>query len=161
MSNFDRAFEALLKNEGGYSNNPNDPGGETMWGITLLVARTAGYYGPMAEMPQSTAKGIYHTKYWRAWMDTVPYAVAFQVFDGSVNSGEVQAVKWLQRAAGVKDDGLVGPVTLAAVKVADPVKLAVKFNTERLEFLTGLPNWQHFGRGWARRIAENLEKAVA
>lgn len=161
MENFDRAFTDLLGHEGGYGNNPNDSGGETMWGVTLLVARAAGYHGPMADMPQATAKRIYRSKYWRTWMDSLPYAVAFQVFDGSVNSGEVQAIKWLQRAAGVKDDGLVGPVTLVAVKMADPVKLAVEFNIERLEFMTGLSNWQHFGRGWARRIAENLEKAVA
>ena len=59
MNNFNRAFTELLGNEGGYSNNPNDPGGETNWGITLAVARANGYVGAMKDMDQSFAKRIY------------------------------------------------------------------------------------------------------
>lgn len=131
-----------------------------MWGITVAVARANGYSGPMRDMPQEVAKDIYRRKYWRPWMDTLPYSVAFQVFDASVNSGERQTAKWLQRAAGVKDDGVVGPVTLEAVGKADPMKMAALFCAERLEFLTALPTWSTFGKGWARRIAGNLRKAV-
>lgn len=160
MSNFDRAFTDLSGNEGCYSNHQNDPGSETNWGITVAVARADGYSGPMRDMPQGVAKDIYRRKYWRPWMETLNYSVAFQVFDASVNSGERQAAKWLQRAAGVEDDGVVGPVTLAAVSKADPVKLAALFCAERLEFLTSLPTWSTFGKGWARRIAGNIKKAV-
>ena len=56
MNSFDDAFDALIGNEGGYSNNPKDPGGETMWGITARVARAAGYTGPMRDLPRDTAK---------------------------------------------------------------------------------------------------------
>lgn len=159
MSNFDRAFRELLESEGSYSNHQDDPGGETNWGVKVAVARANGYSGPMRDMPQEVAKDIYRRKYWRPWMDTLAYSVAFQVFDASVNSGERQAARWLQRAAGVKDDGVVGPVTLAAVSKADPVKLAVLFCASRLEFLTSLPTWSTFCKGWARRIAGNLRKA--
>lgn len=159
MGNFDKAFRELLESEGSYSNHPNDPGGETNWGVTVSVARASGYAGPMRDMPQEVAKDIYRRKYWRPWMDTLPYSIAFQVFDASVNSGERQAAKWLQRAVGVKDDGVVGPVTLAAVGKADQVKLAALFCAARLEFLTSLPTWSTFGKGWARRIAGNLRKA--
>lgn len=160
MSNFDRAFIELLGHEGGYSNNPNDPGGETNWGITIAVARENGYVGPMKDMDRSVAKMIYAKKYWLPVFDDLPYEVAFQVFDAAVNSGVGQAVRWLQRAAGVADDGKIGPVTMKAVLASDPVKLVALFNAERLLFMTNLSTWSSFGKGWARRIATNLKKGV-
>lgn len=160
MSNFEKAFASLLGHEGSYSNHPNDPGGETNWGITVSVARESGYSGPMRNMPQAVAKEIYRSQYWRDWMDRLPYQLAFQVFDASVNSGPSQAARWLQRTVGVKEDGVVGQVTLATVANADHQKLAVLFCAVRMEFLTSLPTWATFGKGWARRIAGNLKKAV-
>lgn len=161
MSNFDRAFIELLGHEGGYSNNPNDLGGETNWGITVAVARENGYVSSMKDMDQSVAKTIYAKKYWLPVFDDLPYEVAFQVFDAAVNSGVGQAVRWLQRAVGVADDGKIGPVTMKAVLASDPVKLVVLFNAERLLFMTNLSTWSSFGKGWARRIASNLKKGVA
>lgn len=161
MSNFDRAFIELLGHEGGYSNNPNDPGGETNWGITIAVARENGYVSSMKDMDQSVAKTIYVKKYWLPVFDDLPYEVAFQVFDAAVNSGVGQAVRWLQRAVGVADDGKIGPVTMKAALASDPVKLVVLFNAERLLFMTNLSTWSSFGKGWARRIASNLKKGVA
>lgn len=161
MSNFDKAFIELLGHEGGYSNNPADPGGETNWGVTVAVARENGYIGSMKDMDQSVAKAIYAKKYWLPVFDDLPYEVAFQVFDAAVNSGVGQAVRWLQRAVGVADDGKIGPVTMKAVLASDPVKLVVLFNAERLLFMTNLSTWSSFGKGWARRIASNLKKGVA
>lgn len=160
MSNFDQAFVELLGNEGGYSNDPNDPGGETNWGITLVVARENGYVGTMKDMNQDIAKIIYSKKYWLPTFDDLPYQVAFQVFDAAVNSGTSQAVCWLQRAAGVADDGKIGPVTMKAVLEADPTKLVLLFNAERLLFMTNLSTWGSFGKGWARRVANNLKKGA-
>lgn len=159
--NFDRAFIELLGNEGGYVNNPADPGGETNWGITATVARENGYVGPIKDMDQSVAKTIYARKYWLPEFDQLPYPVAFQVFDAAVNSGVGQAVRWLQRSVGVADDGKIGSVTLAAVTKADPLKLVMLFNAERLMFMTNLSTWGSFGKGWARRIAGNLKKGGA
>lgn len=161
MNNFDRAFIELLGHEGGYSNDPNDPGGETNWGVTVAVARENGYVGAMKDMDQEVAKKIYAKKYWLAAFDQLPYQVAFQVFDAAINSGVGQAVRWLQRAAGTADDGKLGQVTLQAVQTTDPLKLALLFNAERLLFMTNLSTWSNFGKGWARRIAGNLRKAVA
>ena len=159
-TNFDAAFIALLGNEGGYSNHPNDPGGETMWGITKAVARASGYTGPMREMPVATAKAIYRTKYWLKQFDDMPFPVAFQVFDGAVNSGLSQAVKWLQRAVGTKEDGSIGPLTIAAVGASEPLAIVIRFNAARLLFLASLCTWPTFGKGWTNRIAGNLLKAV-
>ena len=160
-SNFDRAFTALLGNEGGYSNNPADKGGETNWGVTIAVARANGYSGPMHDMPVDAAKKIYRDQYWLKEFDSMPYAVAFQVFDGAVNSGVTQSIKWLQQALGTKADGIIGPATMAAVKDIDPLVIVIRYNAARLAFFTSLSTWPTFGRGWANRIANNLGKAVA
>ena len=160
-NNFDKAFTALLGNEGGYSNNPADKGGETNWGVTIAVARANGYSGPMKTMQVEVAKDIYRRQYWRPEFDQMPYSVAFQVFDGAVNSGVAQAIKWLQQALGTKADGIIGPATMAAVKDIDPLVTIIRFNAARLAFFTSLSTWPTFGRGWANRIASNLYKAVA
>lgn len=161
MSNFDRAFAELLGHEGGYVNNPNDPGKETKWGITVTVARENGYRGEMRDMDASVARVIYLKKYWLPVFDQLPYPVAFQVFDGAVNSGVGQSVRWLQRAAGVADDGKLGPITLGAVLRSDVKRTTLLYNAERLRFMTDLTIWPSFGRGWARRISENLRKGAA
>lgn len=155
--NFDQAFDILLGHEGGYSNNPRDPGGETMWGITFRVARAHGYYGPMRDMPRDVAKGIYRKSYWsKIRADELPDVLRFDAFDTAVNSGVVQAVKFLQRAAGVPDDGIIGPQTLGAIRAADPQLIDKRFNGHRLRFMADLKVWPDFARGWARRIAHNL-----
>lgn len=153
---FDKAFDRLIGHEGGYSYHPSDPGGETMWGVTAKVARANGYSGEMRDLPRDTAKTIYRNLYWDAVKaDQLPDSVKFDVFDGAVNSGVSQSVKWLQRAIGVTDDGVIGPKTIAASSGSGP-EIVAKYNGHRLSFMTGLPTWGAFGRGWARRVASNL-----
>lgn len=155
--NFDQAFDRLIGHEGGYSNHPSDPGGETMWGVTARVARANGYTGPMKEMPRAVAKSIYRNLYWDpVKADHLPDAVRFDVFDGAVNSGVQQSVKWLQRAVGAADDGVIGPKTIAAATSVGE-SASAKYNGHRLAFMADLPTWQTFGKGWARRIASNLK----
>lgn len=154
--NFDQAFERLLGHEGDYSNDPKDPGGETMWGVTIAVARANGYAGPMRDLPQDVAKAIYRKNYWtpiRA--DELPDSVRFDVFDAAVNSGVSQSAKWLQRAVGANPDGVIGAVTVGAARAAGPM-IAAHFNGYRLQFYTDLDTWPKFGKGWARRVASNL-----
>jgi lysozyme family protein len=161
MNNFDRAFDDLIGNEGGYVNHQDDPGGETNWGITAKVARRYGYIGQMIDLPKETAKGIYGNLYWLPVFDLIPYQVSFQLFDGAVNSGLTQSVKWLQRALKVNDDGIFGPITLHHALTSDPLRLIILYNAARLEYLTNLKTWPSFGKGWARRIATNLKIGAA
>lgn len=155
--NFDQAFEKLIGHEGRYSNHPDDPGGETMFGVTKKVARANGYEGAMIDLPLSKAKEIYRDSYWDSVRaDELPAAVRFDVFDAAVNSGPGQAVRFLQRACGVADDGRLGPVTIRAALAADPQILDKRLNGHRLRFMTELKVWPSFGRGWASRIATNL-----
>lgn len=156
--NFDTAFERLLGHEGAYSFHPDDPGGETMWGVTVNVARENGYTGPMKSLPVDVAKAIYKKRYWdTVRADDLPPAIRYHVFDAAVNSGVTQAGKWLQRAVGVSDDGHVGPITFNAARAAPPDAVIRRMNANRLRFMTDLKNWPSFSRGWARRIADLLE----
>jgi lysozyme family protein len=156
--NFDTAFDMLLGHEGGYSRHPSDNGGETMWGITRRVAVQEGYVGDMHIMPREFAKEIYRRKYWEAVKaDSLPADLRFTMFDSAVNSGVAQAVKWLQLAVDVADDGVLGPMTLQAAQRANGLRTAVTVNALRLDFMTSLPTWGAFGKGWARRVASNLK----
>lgn len=152
---FDKAFETLIGHEGGYVNDPRDPGGETRYGISKRAYPDVD----IANLTLEQAKAIYLRDYWqRARCDELPPAVAFQVFDTAVNSGIGQSIRFLQRAVGVADDGVVGPLTINAVKRLDAESIAARFNGQRLEFMTKLSTWDVFGRGWARRIAKNLQE---
>lgn len=155
---FDEAFHELLGHEGGFVDHPADPGGATRWGVTERVARAAGYTGHMRDFPVDMAKAIYRREYWDAVKaDQLPATVRYAVFDAAVNSGVRQSARWLQRALGAAEDGVIGPRTLALANAADPNKLKTTLLGVRLKFMTDLPSWPAFGKGWARRIAALLE----
>lgn len=156
--NFTTAFEKLLGHEGGYSDHKDDPGGKTRYGVTEAVAREVGYRGNMRELPLDLAQRIYKDRYWDAVQaEHLPADIRYAVFDAAVNSGVAQAAKWLQRACGVKDDGVIGPQTIRAANALHPEGLKRKMLAQRLRFMATLANWPAFGRGWANRIADLLE----
>jgi lysozyme family protein len=160
MTAFDDAFTALIGNEGGYSFNPADPGGETMWGITARVARADGYAGSMRDLPLATAKQIAKANYWDPYQcDQFDPRIGFQVFDAAYNGGH--PAQWLQQAAGATVDGHIGAQTVAAVRMTDPLKIMMRFDAYRLQYLGSLPAWPTFGHGWANRIANNLIRGAA
>lgn len=151
--NFDQVFDRLIGHEGGYVNDPNDPGGETNWGISKRSYSNLD----IKNLTRDEAKAIYLVDYWqRSGADNYDGAIGYQVFDAAVNSGIENAVRFLQRAVNVADDGHIGPVTLAAINKMSVTDVLSRFNAERLEFMTKLSNWEHHGKGWARRIANNL-----
>ena len=155
--NFDQAYDLLIKHEGGFSNHPDDKGGATMWGVTEAVARQNGYTGPMKDLTLEYAKVLYRKMYWDAVSaEQLPDEVRYAVFDAAVNSGTGRAIKWLQQAVGEKQDGVIGSMTLRAVRQSIPSVTAARINGIRLTFMTNLPNWPTFGKGWARRVASNL-----
>ncbi|WP_247655520.1 glycoside hydrolase family 108 protein [Hydrogenophaga aromaticivorans] len=157
-TSFDECFRVLLGTEGGYVDHPADPGGATRWGVTERVARAAGYVGDMREFPESEAKRIYHRQYWApARTDELPPAIRQAVFDAAVNSGVAQSAKWLQRAIGAKDDGVIGSQTIMMARASTPDFVLRRMLSQRLRFMTDLKTWPHFSRGWARRIADMLE----
>lgn len=155
---FDTAFTKLLGHEGGYSNNKNDPGGETMWGVTKRVAVANGYTGNMRNLPVEKAKEIYKKDYWDAVQaDILPDEIRYTIFDAAVNSGPVQAIKWLQMTLGVEPVGVFGPKTRNAL-MQNMKPLKAKYLGYRLRFMANLKNWDSFSEGWAKRIADLLIK---
>lgn len=157
---FNRAFDILISHEGGFSNRPfaDDPGGRTMYGVTEVVARQHGYLGRMEDLSLDFAKSVYRKSYWDACQcDAMPDVIRYPLFDAAVNSGPVQAIKWLQSAAGVKSDGVIGSMTRGAVAVANHQLLRQQMIGKRLRFLTELRNWSANARGWSKRIAAILE----
>ena len=154
--NFDQAFEKLLGHEGGFVDHRADPGGATKYGITQR-----SYPGEdIRNLTKERAKEIYLRDFWGpAGCDSVPEAVKLQLFDMAVNSGVRGAIKTLQKAVGETQDGILGPLTLQAVQSMPPARFVARFNGARLAFMAELPHWVSFGRGWARRIAENLMEA--
>lgn len=150
---FDDAFDRLLGSEGGYVNNPQDPGGETKWGISKRSYPTLN----IKDLTRDEAKAIYRTNFWnRIHADELPDGVAFQTFDFAVNSGIETAIRYLQRAIGVADDGHWGPVSKNRILGLTESDIIMRLNAERLDFMTKLSNWQNASRGWTRRIAQNL-----
>lgn len=151
--NFDEAFDRLMGHEGGYVNDANDPGGETKWGISKRSYPDLD----IKSLTREDARGIYREDFWdRIHADELHDGVAFQLFDFAVNSGIETAVREYQRALGVAPDGYWGPKTQSASTVKTESDAIMLLNAARLDFMTRLKNWPHHGRGWARRIANNL-----
>lgn len=154
---FEVAINRLLSHEGGYVWHKDDPGGETNWGISKRAYPKVN----IKALTRDEAAAIYRRDYWNAVNgDELPAAVSFQAFDVAVNHGVGQAIRWLQRAAGVADDGHLGPVSLAAIKAANANDLVLLFLAIRLEFYANLSTFSTFGRGWTNRVAGNLRFAT-
>lgn len=143
---FHQAVEFVLSEEGGYSNDPQDPGGETNFGISKRA-----YPGlNIASLTRSEAVEIYRRDYWDR-LPALPPGIAVAVFDFAVNAGISRSIKTLQAAVGVNADGVVGPITRAALgQLSDSAVLAL-FSAERALFYAGLPGFGRYGRGWLRR----------
>lgn len=151
---FKSALKIVLLFERGYVNDPFDPGGETNFGITKRVAQENGYNGDMKSIPMDFVETVYRKKYWDAMgLDSFPDELKLIMFDSGVNSGIGYAIKWLQRAIGVKDDGVLGPKTRGAIKKDKANEISNRMCIERLLSLVTFPGFSRFGQGWVKRTA--------
>jgi len=155
MISFDQAFTRLLGHEGGYVNNPDDPGGETNWGIS----KRSYPHLDIKNLTREQAMTIYYQDFWGLLGDA-DGALKFQLFDFAVNSGVSTAIRKLQLVVGVADDGHWGPMSKAALGAMSLNDVLMLLNAERLDFMTRLKNWPDASRGWARRIVTNLRYAA-
>ena len=157
--NWEQCFALILKNEGGYVDNPKDPGGATNLGCTKAVwEEWIGHpvtKDDIKALTPSDVMPLYKKRYWDAIKgDDLPIGVDYAVFDLAINSGTGRAAKTLQSAIGVSSDGKIGPATIAALEAANPREIATKVCEARLAFLQSLPTYATFGKGWSRRVAE-------
>jgi len=150
---FDTIFDRVIGHEQGYVNDPNDPGGETKWGVSKRSYPNID----IKNLSREDAKRIYHRDFWMRINGGDLYdGVAYQLFDFAINSGVETAIRYLQRAIGVADDGIWGPRSQTALNGMTESDVIMRLSGERLMFMTKLVNWPHAGKGWARRIATNL-----
>lgn len=150
---FNLAIDRVLGHEGRYVNDPNDPGGETNWGISKRSYPNVD----IKNLSRDDAVDIYRHDFWDPLKaDSKPKAVVYQLLDFAVNSGIRASIRAYQRALGVPDDGQFGPrsdMAAKAMSVSDQIML---LSAERLEYMTNAKNWPQHGKGWARRMATNL-----
>lgn len=159
-SNFDASMAEVFSHEGGYVNDPRDPGGETNMGISKRSYPSEDIRG----MTRERAAAIYRRDYWnRVKGDQLPDGIDLVAFDPAVNSGVSRGSRWLQSALGVTQDGKIGPQTVLAAQTAtDGVAVIKRACAARMGFLRGLTSlWSTYSRGWTRRVASVEATAVA
>lgn len=168
-SEFSKALKAVLVYEGGKVNHPKDPGGKTNQGVTQRVfsAYLDNKNKPNRDvytMTNAERDDIYRAQYWnRIRGDMLPPGIGFILFDGAVNSGVSQSVKWIQRAlrdlglyAGMID-GALGVATINAIKNhPNHDQLVQAWCNRRMIFLKALRTWNTFGKGWTTRVKHVL-----
>jgi lysozyme family protein len=162
--NWDASFEMVLKHEGGYVNDPRDPGGRTNLGVTQRAweayLNRSVTEAEMRALTPDTVKPFYKTMYWdKIKGDQLSNGVDYAAYDLAVNSGVGRAAKYLQEIAGVVADGAIGPKSLEAIKACNPKELVDALCDMRLAFLKRLPTFETFGKGWSRRVAEVKARA--
>lgn len=167
-TNYDRCLLLVLKSEGGYVNNRNDPGGATNYGITQRVYdawRTAQSVRrvPVITISTGEVRSIYKAQYWDACRcDELPAGVDYLTFDAAVNSGVSRSTKWLQSCVGVTVDGHLGLMTMNAIRgINDRTALVNRLCDKRVGFLHALTTWKFFGKGWANRMKAVRASALA
>lgn len=164
-SNFEACLEFVLHHEGGWADDPRDPGGATMKGVTINVYKE--YLGrdvskdELRNIPKEHLLNLYKTRYWdKANCDVLSTGVDLVVFDLAVNGGVGRAAKILQRSVGAVEDGAIGPKTMALVLAVPASELVARFSEERRDFYRNLKVFEHFGKGWIRRADECEIKAL-
>lgn len=152
---FQQCVDHVLENEGGYVNDPRDPGGETNYGIS----KRAFPHLNIAALTRADAVKIYHDHYWNDIKgdQIISNELAMQVFDMAVNAGTVTAAKLVQEIVGTDQDGAIGRITLAAMDKYPSVAGMI----ERYKFLRARhycrivarrPESVRFLSGWINRI---------
>lgn len=152
---FKKAVKYVIEDEGGYVNHPSDPGGETKYGIAKR-----SYPGlDIKNLTVSDAEKIYFDDFWTdAGVERLPEHLRYQFFDMAVNHGPHNATKILQRAAGVSDDGVIGPNTLRSIKGLSNTRLAAERSRFFIRIVRNKPSQIAFLEGWINRVFKILSR---
>jgi lysozyme family protein len=163
--NLSTVFETIMHAEGGerFVNHPQDPGGATKWGVSLRLARRLGLdldqdgdvdADDIRLIDEATACDVFERVFWRsARADDLPAGLDLAVTDAAFHHGEDTARRLLQRAAGVRVDGILGPISLRAC-AADPAEVLRRLGGVRGVHMSRLDGWVTFGEGWISRLVD-------
>ena len=162
---FDAAMAFVERWEGGWVDDPHDPGGVTKWGITIrtLIAKALDLNNDgvidrrdIRDMTPEQARDIYKRDYWiGAACPRLPAPLGLLQFDCSVNQGRGRAARILQKSVRAKADGIIGPMTLAAVErswALNPTRLLGEYCARRAAHYSSLSLVIRYGLGWFRRL---------
>lgn len=146
---FKQAVNIVIKMEGGYVNDPKDPGGETKYGISKRSYPEVD----ITNLTKGHAKDIYKRDYWNKCMcDGLAKPLRLLVFDCAVNQGAVFAIKTLQGLCHVSTDGIMGPKTLEALEEMNEDRLIELFILKRFDRYHSNRNYRIYGKGWINRL---------
>jgi lysozyme family protein len=172
QSDWQKSFELMLQSEGGFTDDPRDPGnhlpdgrpGCTNFGVTQTAwEEYVGHKVSIQDMRDLTLEQInpfYKRRYWDVVRgDELPAGISYLCFDFAVNAGGGRSIKTLQTAVGVTPDGGFGPLTMTAVQAVDPVELIERFSQAKEDFYRSLNTFATFGKGWLNRVADVKVKA--
>jgi lysozyme family protein len=170
------AVARVLRHEGGYVNDPNDPGGVTNFGISLRWASTLhpemkdfteldvdgdGIIEPeeIKNMSKDDAIALYYDYWWSAPSNNYGSIndpmLAGKVFDIAVNVGNLRANKRLQTVASIIPiDGIIGPHSLNVINTANPQILINKFIDSMIAYYESIPNNSRYIKGWIARVTD-------
>lgn len=159
---FARCLAFVLQYEGGFVNDPRDPGGATNHGITIATLGAWMHQRASVEdvrnLPAYTAAAIYRNNYWGRG-DDLPAGIDLLYFNAAVNCGQTHAAEFLQDACGAVPDGKVGPATIAQVQSASVPVVIEKFVAAHTDFYRSRPGFRVYGKGWLNRLS--AAKALA
>lgn len=168
MTRYDKAFAQLLINEGGFSNNINDPGGRTIYGITetydkeIFAQLLEEYVNNHFDNAKNIAKEYYKEHYWNILYEAIlDSSLAFKLFDLGVNIGKNKAVRMLQEVIREFDqtiiaDGIFGNKTLQAINHIDKEQLYARYVRKAELYYKNLKTFSIFGRGWLSRLSKRI-----
>ena len=164
VSNFEKSLALILKHEGKFVNHKDDPGGMTNLGVTQSAWRDWVKHGvdeaTMKSLTEEMVAPLYRLKYWDACLcDQLPSGVDYLVFDFAINAGPSRAIKTIQRALKITADGVIGPVTIKAIKGANAEDFITDFTHAKEVFYRGLSTFSIFGKGWLNRVADSKKSA--
>lgn len=173
MDAFETAHKFVARWEGGFVDDPHDPGGATKWGVTIrtLIAKGLDLNNDgvinrkdVIDMTPEQAEAIYRKDYWEAAKcPALPGPLALVHYDTAVNQGVGRAARFLQQAAGATVDGAIGPMTLAAVErkyKKDPAGMITEYCARRAVHYSSLSIVVRFGLGWFRRLFDAHREAL-
>jgi len=161
--NFKECLNLVLKSEGGWVNNPKDPGGETNLGVTKTVwEEWVGHpVESLKKLTKDDVAPLYEQRYWRpCYAGVLPRGLNYIMFSMAVNAGPGRAVKLLQSAIGCVPDGVIGPRTRELISASNTATLIAKFSEARREYYRSLKTFPIFGKGWLARVDREEAEAL-
>lgn len=150
--------EGVIKGKKGNVDHPDDEGGRTGGGILQTeYDRWLKKHGKAPtdvwDMPEAHRSAIYHENYWEPMKcEAMPLPIAYMTFDSAVLHGVNFTPKAAQEAIGVRADGIIGKVTLAAAKAQEPLRVWERFRAVRWKRMQSRPSFPTFGPGWKKRL---------